>query len=1102
MMSSLNFFIMEALISSKPNVSQPAQLMVLAWPSIVIFFFLIIFSIYFSNKIIVWNHILIIFSKHAVFSYIYFSFFLNGIDQYSQFSTNFILVTPPDLTLTKNFYFGMISIDSSFTGNIIDLYTGCGARVLIQPSALSYCQLSIGIQQPFCLYCSTLAYAYNGTCVLSCPSGTYRDINTMTCRFCSNLCNECTGPQDSACLSCITPYPYFFNSRCFSSCPLGTSASINFTCSCDPSCQTCAYDSTSNMALCQSCVNPSYFIVNGYQCVESMYCPYNFFGNIASMTCASTCSGNTYQNFANRMCSSYCTTGSVKFVNNGVSACYQNCPATYYNSTITTASGVLQSDQTNFQCSICQSPCLTCSESSCLSCMSGFLYHENNGSCNVNCFPGFVQIAAICRICRNNCTVCPNGFYLYNGTCLLNCPIGTTIVNSSCLINTAPIVTILNKTGLNSNVLNIVRNIDLILMIDYIYLSGSIDSIIWSLSGFSSVYLTEFFSNTYNSLQTLTIPRTNLRGNVLYNVSVAVYSQGVKGEDYILIQTYPDIENGVFNITPSSGVSGVTNFTLSLLLWNTSQNLTFNVYSYNQIVVTLSQNETIFGTYSPDVVFSNLTTNGNFSFVAEPVLENTNLTIELAVSNFDYEVRTNLTLSLLPYDGNISEIQNDLWRVNYTTIIDLQDIYQEISNIYLVYGIPYSQIYIRDTAIAVYKAARLLNQNPNHYCDDLINCHGNGVCQTNPLNSKSFSCNCFSGYAGDTCAYDLRIYQLMSNYTLTLMLNLNALNITSPSTNPLIYLKCIRTLLDLQDLFLKNGVILAILSLEDLLQLPNLSIESLTLMIENLGLVNYQLYERTTFRLDEQSKYSKLISTLLDSCLNQTENLQVLGQDSFISSKYLDVYLSKKPRFSLLSGLNGYLIIPLSKIQVYIPIEAFSIEDIVIVRIIQWKADFEDIETTDTDISSKGQIELKIAGQQMQIQNLTNPVLIYMAKIANYVPLNQDQTIPETPYICGSFDETLMTFNSQGCQFMNETNSFILCNCTHFSTFSAQIIPTNISNPPSLLSLIDENNLNNEDISISSLLSVDFATNLIASRYIPLIIVRFRAKKREFLKNL
>lgn len=1031
---------------------------------------------------------MVVFSKSVVFSQIYFSFFLNGVDQYSQFSSNLIPITPPDLTLAKTIDFGFISVDSSFTGNIIDLYTGRGARVQIQPSSLSNCQLSIGIKSPYCLYCSTIAYLLNGTCVLSCPSGTYRDITTMTCRFCSTTCKECTGPQDSACSSCSSPYPYLFNSQCFEACPLGTVAADNLTCVCQPGCQTCAYDSTSNKALCQTCLNPSYFISDGYQCVDSMHCPYNYFGNtLASKTCSLTCPGTAYRNFANRMCSSYCTSGSLRFENNGVMACYQNCPATFYNTSIT-ATGALQSDQTNMQCTGCQSPCLNCVQGQCISCISGYLFHENNGTCNTSCLPGFTQIANVCRVCRSNCTLCPFGFYLFNGTCVASCQVGTSVSNNSCVLNAAPLVTILNKTG---SVLQIIRKNDLVLAADFVFLSGDIDTIAWSLNGFSSVYQTEFFSSAYNFLKTLTIPKTNLRGNVLYNVSVTAYSKGVKGTDYIMVQTYPDIDQGVFNITPQSGVSGVQNFTMSLLLWNISQNLSFNVFSYNQITVTLSQNQTIFGRYDPDVVFSGLTGNGNYTFITPAFKENTTLTIELVVSNFDSELKTNLTLALLPYDGNLTQTQSDLWRLNYSSLVVLSDIYSTINLLYLVYGTTYSEIYRRDNAIAVYKTAKLLNQNKKYYCDDLVHCNGNGVCNTNPLNFKSFVCDCFSGFDGEYCSFDSRIYQLLSNYTLTLMLNLRAINLTT--INPLIYLKSIRNLLNLHDLLQKNEVILAILSVQDLLKLPNLNIESLILIVETLGLVNYNLYEMTMFRLDEQLKYSKLISTLLDSSLNQTENLLVLGQNYFISSKYLDVYLSKKSRSSLINGLNGSnasLIIPLSKFQVYIPVEAFATEDIITVRTIQWKANFEDFENSDDDISFKGQVEIKTGGKRTKVQNLTNPVLIYFAKIATFEPLNQDQAVYKTPYVCGTFDEPTMSFTNDGCQFMNETNTFILCNCTHFSTFSAQVVATNITHPPSLSTLIDMNNLNgNGQFSLLSLLSVNFAQNLLASRYIPKIIV-------------
>ena len=1029
---------------------------------------------------------MVIFSKSLVFSQIYFNIFLNGVNQNSQFPSNLIPVSPPDLTLPTVFYFGKISTDSTFSGNIMNLYTGRGARIMISPSSILYCQMSIGIQQPYCLYCTTIAYLYNGTCVLSCPVGTYTDQNTRTCQNCNVLCNTCIGPLESDCLSCSNPYLYLFNSRCFEYCPLGTVVSTNYTCICDPSCQTCAFDTTSQKVLCQSCVNPSHFIRDGYQCVESLFCYYNYFGNTAvSSTCTSTCSG-TYKNFAVRECTSYCTTGSLKYENSGDLSCLKQCPPTYHNSTITAISG-FQVDQTVFQCSTCSSPCLTCDQNICLSCISGYFYHENNGTCNTSCLDGFVLDGKVCRVCRSNCSICPNNFYLYNSSCVVTCPLATTQVNMTCVASKIPLVIITNKT--TSNILSITRQKDLFLVVYYLYLYDSIDSISWSLGGISSVYINDFFSSTYSTLKTLTIPKSNLRGNVLYNVTVTVYAKGIKGQDFILIQTYPDIDLGIFLINPTVGVSGVDNFTMSLLLWNNYQNLSFSVYSFNKVIVILSQNKTIYSRYDPDVIFTNLTSNGNYSFITRPLKEASNISIELVVSNFDTQYRKNITISLLPYNGNLTSLQLDIWRVNYSSLNTLYDIYETAYSLYLIYATPFSLLYQKNLAFEIYKTAKLLNKNPSYFCDDLVHCSGNGVCQNNPLNSKSFYCRCFQGYSGENCGYYTRDFQLLTNYTLNLILNMK--NIDLNTIDPLAFVKCLKVLLEMQDLLSKNGVILSILHLQNILSLSTLSIESLSVIIVDLGLINFHIYKRPSFRLDEQIKYSKMIMNLLDLCLNITESLITLGQDYFISSEYVDIFLSKKPRFSFLSSelvFNGSLIIPLSKVQIYIPVEAFAIEDIITLRIIQWKSSFQDFNTSDLDISLKGQIEFKIAGNKTQITKLNNPAFIYLAKITSYDPIYvPGQQNLKTPYTCGYFNETSNTFNSDGCLFVNETNQFILCNCSHFTTFSAQIIPSNITNPPSLSTLLDENNLDSTVVSIYSLLNVDFSQNLMASRYIPII---------------
>ena len=70
-------------------------------------------------------------------------------------------------------------------------------------------------------------------------------------------------------------------------------------------------------------------------------------------------------------------------------------------------------------------------------CNFGFIYYENN-----------VTWQPVCRICRENCSECPPGYYILKGTCVNVCPIGTSRNNGThCLDDLTPIVYVLNKTN-------------------------------------------------------------------------------------------------------------------------------------------------------------------------------------------------------------------------------------------------------------------------------------------------------------------------------------------------------------------------------------------------------------------------------------------------------------------------------------------------------------------------------------------------------------------------------------------------------------------------------------------------------------------------------
>jgi proprotein convertase subtilisin/kexin type 5 len=110
-------------------------------------------------------------------------------------------------------------------------------------------------------------------------------------------------------------------------------------------------------------------------------------------------------------------------------ACVATCNSPYY------ISGNI--------CSLCYSPCLTCSADPyhCLTCITNYLLFSSK--CYSPCPVGtFASTATNCALCSppcyrcagsaSTCTACFSGSYLFNNTCYSPCPPSYFPINSTC----------------------------------------------------------------------------------------------------------------------------------------------------------------------------------------------------------------------------------------------------------------------------------------------------------------------------------------------------------------------------------------------------------------------------------------------------------------------------------------------------------------------------------------------------------------------------------------------------------------------------------------------------------------------------------------------
>jgi hypothetical protein len=202
------------------------------------------------------------------------------------------------------------------------------------------------------------------------------------CVPCDLTCQECTGPTNLDCKSCVSPLIYY-NNQCLAGCPDGTffsSSQISCT-NCHQSCATCSGPLSTSCLTCSS----GYIISTPTGGCQPCQSP------------CKTCIGMVSQ----------CT----------------SCQEGYFISS-------------RYQCSMCALNCGLCSGaelSKCERCFSGYFFTSNNqclAFCPTGTYPDEKSICqpchSSCRSCygmrEQNCTACQSPKYLQNNTCLKSCP--------------------------------------------------------------------------------------------------------------------------------------------------------------------------------------------------------------------------------------------------------------------------------------------------------------------------------------------------------------------------------------------------------------------------------------------------------------------------------------------------------------------------------------------------------------------------------------------------------------------------------------------------------------------------------------------------------
>ena len=221
-------------------------------------------------------------------------------------------------------------------------------------------------------------------CTKSCPTNTYRDIPTCTCKSCSDKSAYCTKCNDEKCIQCNAGYK-LVNGKC-EKCQAGYS--------CNGITQTICSAGTYSGAGAASCT----------ACQAGKYQP------SAGKTSCNPCAAGTYQGSTGKTSCNLCSAGYYQ-PNTGKSSCTA-CPAGKYQASTgksycnTCAAGKYQGSTGKSYCDTCSAGKYSATgASSCTSCPAG-QYQPNSG--------------------KSSCIVCPAGKYQPNtgqASCIA-CPIG------------------------------------------------------------------------------------------------------------------------------------------------------------------------------------------------------------------------------------------------------------------------------------------------------------------------------------------------------------------------------------------------------------------------------------------------------------------------------------------------------------------------------------------------------------------------------------------------------------------------------------------------------------------------------------------------------
>ena len=947
--------------------------------------------------------------------------------------------------------------DSTFDGAIRNIIGGIGTYYNFDTTSTT-CTLSTGLQNPFCLLCSSSSKQYidlDGNCVTSCPAGTYTDSLTLSCVPCDPTCATCSGAGYQACITCADDTPLFFRSMCFVTCPVNTQIGVGDVCECDDSCSGCTWNSALKQAQCAGCALSSlYLLPDLSQCVVAGQCPLGYLADASTQACATSCPAGMDKDFMSGKCASYCPPSSSQVGSSHPYKCYPRCPDGYYPSPVTpSATGA-----TSMGCTACPTKCKTClSATQCLSCVSPYLYHENTYQCELTCLSGFTFSLPnyFCQACREGCTACSPVLALnaIDHTCVEDCPIGTVETSGNCDPVTVADVKILNNTISSGSTITISMKENVVLLGDYFAPSANSipPTLLWSLTTSNTTLSKIFFTNVDRTSKNLVIPSSNLIPAKSYEVHLKVTDAGgTTADDYITLVTESSITMGTFTISPptSTGKAFSTEFTFTIADFSATSSLKFDIISFFERVHTINGDSLIERVEALSIILD--ADQGIYTFIFPATTNTIPRKVEMCAYT-DLEqvcIKRNITVS----DSGSLPLQKVLiWTADASTITSIDRMLDFIRSITLFYEKDYSSKMTNE----YYRGTRLIENLA--ITKDLVACSRTAECSSAgdcTVTGSSFTCTCDTGYGGYNCFYGKRDYDQIHIRVRDILFNLFAVKITKDNVEKAILI--LYEVTKVMDFVEYNSISIFRDVLIRILGVSNLRSYHLNYIFNILGeTIEFVKRPLTTtwFKSIDQALLLNNLTALTDTTFGMIDGIRSAETYFITDSNFIKVLVIDDLASNLYGTSNSFTV----KWQTFgfsLPKALISQMSMISVKMLGYIVNPYSDSQNSGQITSVMTLEIQDSTGTVQITTSPEPILITLPKIAAspaFVPISG-----LAPYSCQfktSTNIALVSFSHTGCSFVGESETHIKCSCTHLTQFVGQLNLDNIATVPTSTAL-------------------------------------------------